>query len=109
LVAEELVVTRPRPKPNWIRNFSRSLTRGRLTVGNSRREPRSRRVKMEAIAAAPVLHQSASRPGVSGWMKRNLLVAGLLLLFGLIGYALFGTGWFYIYDIELAGNQYITK
>ncbi len=102
-------MTKPRPKSSWIRSFSRNLTRGKLTVGKSRREPRSRRVQMEAIAAAPVLHQSAAKPGVSGWLKHNLIGIVLVAAVALILYALFGTDWFYIYNIEVAGNQYVSK
>jgi cell division septal protein FtsQ len=102
-------VNKPRPKQNWIRNFSRSLTRGRLTLGKSRREPRSQRVRLEAIAAAPDLHQDAPRSWVPGWLKQNLLIAGVVALLAVVSYGLFGTDWFYIYDIEVAGNQLISK
>ncbi len=100
---------KPRPKQNWIRNFSRTLTRGKLTVGSGRREPRSRRVQMEAIAAAPDLHQSAPKSWVPGWLKQNLLIAAVVAVLMVLGYGVFGTDWFYIYDIEVAGNQLISK
>ncbi len=102
-------MNKPRPKQNWIRNFSRSLTRGRLTLGKSRREPRSQRVRLEAIAAAPDLHQDAPRSWIPGWLKQNLLIAGLVALLAVASYGLFGTDWFYIYNIEVAGNQLISK
>lgn len=102
-------MNKPRPKQNWIRNFSRTITRGKLTLGGSRREPRSRRVQLEAIAAAPDLHQSAPKSWVPGWLKQNLLIAGVVALLMVLSYGLFGTEWFYIYDIEVAGNQLISK
>lgn len=102
-------MNKPRPKQNWIRNFSRSLTRGKLTVGKSRREPRSQRVRLEAIAAAPDLHQSAPRSWIPGWLKQNLLIAGVVAILSVAGYGIFGTDWFYIYNIEVAGNQLVSQ
>lgn len=85
------------------------MTRGKLTLGKNRREPRSRRVAMEAIAAAPVLHKDAPKAGIGQWLKRNLLIIGAVALIGLAGYGLFRTDWFYIYDIEVTGTHFISK
>ncbi len=101
-------MTRPRSKQSWVRNFSRKLTRGKLTLGNSRREPRSRRVQMEAIAAAPTLHKPADKPLPKSFGLFGIILV-LVVAVGGIVYALFGTDWFYIYDVEVAGTTYMSK
>jgi cell division septal protein FtsQ len=46
---------------------------------------------------------------VRGWLKSRMGLVMLALLGALVGYTLFGTSWFYIYDVDVAGLQRLTR
>lgn len=92
-----------------ISRLSRRLTGGKLTLGSSRRPRRSRRVKLYAATAPFAVPRPKPRLPTAETVRRRWWVpVGALILTALL-YLGFGTEWFYVYDIELSGNQMLSK
>ncbi|MDQ4078524.1 MAG: FtsQ-type POTRA domain-containing protein [Chloroflexota bacterium] len=88
--------------------MSQRLTFGKITVGRGRRSRRLKAYERSVgLKAAPAL--SFERERLLGWVRRRLRLFLALLAVGLLGYLLFGTPWFYIYDIEVEGAHLLTK
>ncbi len=98
-------------RKSLIKRMSERVTLGKISLGPGHRRRRSKRLKAYersvGLQAAPALSLEPER--MAAWLRGRVvwLLAPVLLV--LLGYLLFGTPWFYIYDIEVEGTRLLSK